>query len=162
MRSAAIYFHNLNYEIYPSLIIQAITSVAHGTAVSYACPNQLVSDLYSLTEAHQTYLHCTISQFRDDWNEHILTFLPQDVQPARVFSPDVPIYRAWGREGLFGQHDKLPFYDTSMFTIRCKPSTCICTYLWYFYDYACYNFNSIIFTRYSHRVTSSADGGRFW
>ena len=94
MPSTATYFNNLHYEIYPALIIRAITSVNHGTAVSYTCPNRLVSDLYSLTEAHHTYVHCVISQFRSDYNEHILTFLPQDVQPSRVISPDVPIYRA--------------------------------------------------------------------
>ena len=94
MASAATYFNTLPYEAYPSLILRTITSIDHGTAVSYVCPNQLVSDLYSLTEAHQTYVHCIISQFRSDLNEHIFTFLPQNVQPRRVFSPDVPIYRA--------------------------------------------------------------------
>lgn len=91
--ATAAFFSNLNYESYPFLITQAISTITHGSAIMYSGPGPILTDLASLTDSYGTYLHCIISQFRADRNEHILTFLPRNYLPQTVVSPDVPIYR---------------------------------------------------------------------
>ena len=86
--AAAIYFRNLQYESYPALIMRSILSVSHRTAITYISPPQIVADLASLTDAYNTYLHCIISEFRDDANEHILTLIPRGNLPPFIASPD--------------------------------------------------------------------------
>ena len=85
------YFNNLDYQNYPTLITRAITNIAHGTAVTYVPPRSIVSDVMPLTDFYDCYIHCIVSQFRTDSNEHIFTFVPKGPLANFVYSPDYPL-----------------------------------------------------------------------
>ena len=87
--AASSYFQELEYNLYPSIIIQAVTTVIRGTAVLYLIPYRIMSDLQSLAGDNNCYLHCIVSHFRGDANEHIFTFLPTGRLPPYIYSPEI-------------------------------------------------------------------------
>lgn len=89
---AAEYFQNLDYDTYPSAIMQAVTEIVRGTAVTYAVPYSIMSDLQDLTASHHCSLHCIVSQFRTDANEHIFTMVPTGRLPPLIYSPEILLH----------------------------------------------------------------------
>ena len=86
---AAEYFQDLDYDAYPAVITQAITEIVRGTAVTYSVPHPIVSDLQGLTAMYNCSLHCIVSQFRVDANEHIFTIVPTGRLPPLIYSPEI-------------------------------------------------------------------------
>ena len=82
---------SLSWTTYPRIITTAVRNIAHGTAVTYQIPTRITRDLHALTELYNVYLHCIVSRFQSDENQHTLVFLDRNYRGEIMVSPDYSV-----------------------------------------------------------------------
>ena len=81
---------SLSYADYPHLITSSIQKIAHSTSVLYSVPEQILSDFWAIGELYNVQLHCIISRFWAEENQHVLVFLDKGYRGELVLSPSYP------------------------------------------------------------------------
>ena len=80
----------LSYHNYPRIITAAVQRIVQATSVMYQVPTQIRADFHAISELFNVKIHCIISRFWPDENQHTLVFLAQDYQGEIILSPLYP------------------------------------------------------------------------
>ena len=81
----------LSYSDYPSLITSAIQKITYATSVLYNIPTRILTDCHFITEHFNVNVHCIVSRFWTEENQHTIVFLSRDYQGELMLSPAYPI-----------------------------------------------------------------------
>ena len=85
------YLPHLNFAIYPTTFVTAVTSITAGTSVLHNIPPIIAAELGPFLRASRTYICCVLNYFLLTENQHIIVLLPVGYAADPIFSPGLTL-----------------------------------------------------------------------